>query len=53
VTIAIRQMNNEQERDAKANVPNKNAQFGMCLGFAEWRIGSAELVNQTAQGPNI
>jgi len=46
-------MNNEEERDVKANVPNKNAQFEMCLGFVEWRFESAEFVNQTAQGPNI
>ena len=42
--VTIQQINNEKERDAKANVPNRNTQFGMCLGFVEWRIESAEFV---------
>ena len=51
--ITIRQINNEKERGAKANIPNKNTEFGMCLGFVEWRFESAEFVYRTAQGPNV
>ena len=37
----------------KENMPNKNAQFGVHLGFVEWGFESAEFVNETAQGPDI
>jgi hypothetical protein len=36
-----------------SNVPNKNAQVGVCLGFVEWRFESAEFVNETAQGADV
>ena len=43
----------KKERKMHANVPNTNAQFGVCLGFVEWRFESAELVNETAQRPDV
>jgi len=43
----------ERKRDLEADVPNKDAQLGVCLGFVEWRFESAEFVYQTTQGPYI
>ena len=49
---SINEKERKKERDLEANVLNEDAQFGLRLGFVEWRLESAEFVYQTTQGPD-
>jgi hypothetical protein len=45
----------EEGGDGKvtADVPNEDAQFGMCLGFVERGLEGTKFIYQTAEGPYV